>query len=70
MAQDMQELLEATAKVYDTLKDQSPTYNEAGDKATYMAVPPLGKEGDLKPVTFVKINGLWYVQDWGWASKE
>ncbi len=58
----LQRLNEAAAESYEALEALTPTYNDAGDEATYAFVM-FG--GGINPdtnaeVTFVKINGKWY----------
>jgi hypothetical protein len=51
------------AQELDSIQDQIPTYNAAGDTATYLAPKPDGIQGNLdkRPVTLVKVNGKWYL---------
>jgi hypothetical protein len=58
-----QELTEIYAKAYESLENQTPTYNDAGDEATYMLtfVYPDGYSNQSSK-TFVKINGKWYLK--------
>jgi hypothetical protein len=59
---------EASAQAYEALAEQTPTFNAAGDAATYIFTqPPLQLPGGQTrgrarqtPITFVKINGQWY----------
>ncbi len=53
-----------------SIKDQTPQMNAAGDQATYqMTVTPppgMGPPGggpETEPMTFVKIDGKWYIKD-------
>jgi len=57
----LQQIWNKAARAYEALENQTPTYNEAGDEATYMysASELTGTTGS-RPVTFVKINGKWY----------
>ncbi len=48
---------EAEAESYEELENQSPTFNDAGDEATYIY---KDFNGGLHPRTLVKINGQWY----------
>jgi hypothetical protein len=58
-----QDLTELYAKGYESLENQTPTYNDAGDEATYMLtfVYPDGYSNQSSK-TFVKINGKWYLK--------
>jgi hypothetical protein len=59
-------MFDALADSFASLKDQTPTYNDAKDEATYMLAPPAGMappNTPPQPVTFVKINGQWYMKD-------
>ena len=61
----LQQASEAQGKAFEALKDQTPTYNTAGDEATYMMSPPPGEgDGTPQPITLVKIGGLWYLKTW------
>jgi len=55
---------ESVARAYEALESQAPTYNETGDEATYMYLaPPELVSGSVPyPMTFVKINGKWYIK--------
>jgi hypothetical protein len=70
MTKRIQDLFLAMADIYDSLHDLVPSYNETRDMATYMVIPPFSTTGQLKPLVFVKIDGLWYLQDSDWASKK
>jgi hypothetical protein len=68
MAQNPQAapMFAAMADSIESLKDQTPTYNDAKDEATYMLAPPAGLAPagtPPQPVTFVKIDGKWYMKD-------
>jgi hypothetical protein len=63
-----QQSLRNTAMMYQSLKGQTPEMNAAGDEATYHATPilmhpPDGNEPTTIPITFVKIDGRWYIQN-------
>ena len=47
----------------DSIQNQTPAYNTAGDKATFQAPMPAGMQGSpgARPITFTKINGQWYL---------
>lgn len=58
--------LEAIAQAWESLVNEIPTYNAAGDEATY-PMPPVNLPGQSAPllsapVTFIKINGKWYIK--------
>jgi hypothetical protein len=68
MAQNPQvkPMFDAMADAIEGLKDQTPTMNDAGDEATYQLSPPEGMappNTPPQPVTFVKINGQWYIKN-------
>ncbi len=50
------------AQSYESLADQTPTLNAAGDEATYMRTVVLTESGPTiqERTDFVKINGKWY----------
>ena len=54
----------AFARALEDLEFQTPTYNDAGDEATYWVTPPLdnGVSSDQFPAVFVRIDGKWYVK--------
>jgi len=57
---------ELQAEMFDSMVDQTPTYNEAGDEATYVyqAPPELTHQNfQTWHLHFTKINGLWYWAD-------
>jgi hypothetical protein len=58
-----QDMVEMYAKAYESLENQTPTYNDAGDEATYMLIF-VYRDGssDQSSKTFVKINGKWYLK--------
>jgi len=45
-----------TASFYESLESQTPTFNAAGDEATYKV--PDGRES----LTFIKVGGRWYIK--------
>jgi len=57
---------EEFAEAMEALADQSPTFNTAGDEATYIYTAPTlpGQEvpDSPHPVTFLKYNGKWYIK--------
>jgi len=52
-ATEMDQVLQALKAI----KDQTPTLDATGNKATYTLNPPIG---DHKDLSFTKENGLWY----------
>jgi len=60
---------ERLARIFDSLNDQTPTFNASGDEATYLiarSAPPNSSSGASpapKPLVMVKINGRWYMKD-------
>ncbi len=62
---------ETGAQAYERLETQTPTFNTSGDEATYMLpAPKLSNEGIAVgetqiPLTFIKIDGKWYVKRFG-----
>jgi len=61
---DMQKLDEAQIKEYESFENQTPTYNSTGNEATYTYKDDPVLDGDdfIHNVTFVKINGKWYMK--------
>jgi len=66
-----QQMDEAEAQKYDALENQTPSYNAAGDEATYMFTYDSDIEttsgtvlhaGTQFPMVFIKINGRWYLK--------
>jgi hypothetical protein len=60
-----QQMYEKYAQCYDDLEGLTPTYNALGDEATY-PFTRLGFVGGVEQatqgtITFVKINGKWYI---------
>ncbi len=65
----MQPLFEAQAQAMESLKDQQPVLNAAGDLATYQLTTPVLTLPDgtsyparTEPAVFKKIEGKWYVE--------
>jgi len=48
-------------QVLQAMKDQTPEINDAGDVAIYKITDPTGRGIELRPVTFHKVNGQWYL---------
>ena len=48
-----------SAQLFESLEDQTPTFNAAGDEATYTYRDEISNYNP-QPMTFVKINGEWY----------
>jgi hypothetical protein len=59
LQQLMQKNQDEFSLAFEALEDQTPTYNDAGDEATYKFANP--SEGE-EPLTFVKIDGKWYIK--------
>lgn len=65
----MQQQLQMMGQALQSLQGQTPTFNDAGDRATYQMTPPAGMvppEANLPPtipVTFIKVDGHWYTGD-------
>ncbi len=61
-----QQQLQVMAQALQSLQGQTPTFNEAGDRATYQMSPPPGmvppgaNVPQTIPVTFMKVDGRWY----------
>jgi len=55
-ADEMGQMLQALKAI----KDQAPTLDATGNKATFTLNPPIGEHKDL---TFVKEAGMWYPGD-------
>jgi len=63
MQAELQKMSEVFAQGYDALTSQTPTFNDAGDEATYSLVLDFGGgRVSTEPWTFVKINGKWYLK--------
>ncbi len=59
----LQKMDEVFAQGYDALASQTPTYNDAGDEATYTLILDFGVgRKSTEPWTFIKINGKWYLK--------
>jgi len=64
-----QQQLQMMAQVFQGLKTVTPTLNDTGDKATYQIVPPAGIAPPgtnlpaTIPITFMKQDGRWYIND-------
>jgi hypothetical protein len=62
----MQQQLQMMAQALQSLQGQTPTFNDAGDTATYQMTPPAGmippgvNAPATIPVTFIKVDGRWY----------
>jgi len=57
---------ELQAEMFDSMEDQTPTYNAAGDEATYDIQPPpelTDQNHQTWQLHFTKINGHWYWAD-------
>ncbi len=62
----MQQMMQSMVQVFTAMKDQTPTYNAAGDRATYQVTPPAGAsapQGMPNKISFKKIDGKWYGDD-------
>ena len=67
-----QQQIQMMAQVFEGLKGVAPTMNDAGDQATYQVAPPTGMAESLPPgtnlpttipITFIKKDGRWYIND-------
>jgi hypothetical protein len=62
-----QQMMQGMVQVFQSMKDQTPTYNAAGDVATYQINMPAVAgvpSGDFpSKISFKKINGKWYGDD-------
>jgi len=60
------QLNEVNAQAIEALANQTPTFNTAGDEATYQYIDPdyetgtYPGTGEATPLTFIKIDGRWY----------
>ncbi len=56
---------EHAAESYEALENQIPTFNAAGDEATYTFTyqNANGTTAKPRPMTFVKIDGKWYTKE-------
>ncbi len=68
---ELQQIDEPVAEAFDALEDQTPTFNAAGDEATYVMTWPVEQFSDghvvlypatAAPLIMVKINGKWYFE--------
>jgi len=59
-----QQIQEEAAQDVEDLESQTPTYNDAGDEATYVYTPRvLGEMStEQEQKKFIKINGKWYLK--------
>jgi hypothetical protein len=48
-------------QVFQSMKTMSPTINGSGNLATYQISDPSGRSAQTHPMSFVKIEGKWYV---------
>jgi len=48
-------------QVFQSMKTMSPTVNGSGNLATYQISDPSGRSAQTHPMSFVKIEGKWYV---------
>lgn len=61
-----QQQLQMMAQALQSLQGQTPTFNDAGDRATYQMSPPAGmvppgaNAPQTVPVIFMKVDGHWY----------
>ncbi|HTB62445.1 MAG TPA: hypothetical protein VK737_02555 [Opitutales bacterium] len=46
-------------QVLQAMKDETPAYNDAGDRATYNITDPTGRNLNLRSITLQKIDGEW-----------
>ncbi len=58
---NVQPTVQRAAQVFQMLKDQTPAYNDAGDRASYVIPDPSGRGAQIPPVIFQNIDGKWYV---------
>jgi len=67
LLRDRHQIQEEAAQDIEDLESQTPTYNDAGDEATYVYTPRVfgefAKEQERR--TFIKINGKWYEKGGG-----
>jgi len=68
----MQPIFEAQAQAMESIKDQQPVLNAAGDEATYQVSMPaltlpngMSVPARTEPAIFIKIDGQWYIKDRG-----
>jgi hypothetical protein len=64
LQQELQKINEGAAEAWEAIEDQTPTFNAAGDEATYQyMLPGVGDApGAQVPRVFVKIDGKWYLK--------
>jgi hypothetical protein len=58
-----QPMFNTVADALENLKDQTPVFNAAGDRAVYMVDQPSSPDPQNlgpQPITFVKVDGRWY----------
>jgi hypothetical protein len=55
---------EMYAKSFDDLRNQTPTFNAAGNEATYMITRHLGDVEFRSELIMIRIDGLWYMKEW------
>ena len=66
---EAQQMLQGMAQMFQSMKDQTPDINATGDQATYQMTPPAGMlppgmpTPPPRPMTFVKIDGRWYIKN-------
>jgi len=62
-----QDLYASMGRSWAALADQTPTFNAAGDEATFLfsLFDANGKAGPPEPRTFIRINGRWYAKPAG-----
>jgi hypothetical protein len=61
----LQAIKDGAAQAYDAIEFQTPTYNDAGNEATYLFTLPTldGKPGKQISRIFVKIDDKWYLKE-------
>jgi hypothetical protein len=64
--QKLREMDDTEIQYWEPLESQSPTLNVAGDEATYSYTQHgSGLFSNYEvPMTFIKINGKWYLKIW------
>jgi len=58
---NMRKRSELFVQALQLMQSQTPVYNAAGDRATYPISDPSGRNTNLAPFVFQKIDGKWYV---------
>jgi len=58
--QFIQQMFDRDAEAYEALENETPTFNAAGDEATYDVPASTTVFAPDNPIVFVKINGKWY----------